>query len=422
MFGEAVKRPRILVCDRGAFLPFAQAFAADADTLYFSEFREVADLSKNAMVGRDVPGIERVDSLWKHIDDVDAIAFPDVGDGDMQQWLRGKGYAVWGSGDAEMLEIDRWEFKRLLQKMGLPVVDTRRLVGLDALEAVLRKEDDRYVKTSFFRGDFESYHHVTWELTEPWFNDLRHRMGPHGAEIETLVELPAPGVEIGFDGYVVDGKFPESAMYGLELKDSAYLGRACAVTDMPGCLQDANVALAEALRKLGARSCYSNEVRVTDDGTAYISDPCLRCGSPPFASMSLAITNWAEIVLGGAHGEVVEPDFAAEYACEIELASPWLESDWLPLKMPDEILPWVRLRRPVVIDGRYWCIPHPWLDIAGSAVGLGDTPALAIDRAIEVAEQIEGYQLKWNKNVKAELLDGWDKVQDACADTKAKAA
>jgi len=409
-----MSEPRILVCDRGAFVPFAQALAADADVKYFSEFRGVAAESKNAMVGRDVPGLTRVDSLWDYIDDVDVVVFPDVGDGDLQHWLREQGYKVWGSGRAEMLELDRWEFKRLLKKAGMPVVPTEHLIGLDALEVHLRAHEDVYVKTSFFRGDFETFHHLTWELTQAWFHDLKSRLGPHGDEIELLVEESIDASEIGYDGYCIDGVFPALAAWGPEVKDSAYVGKAESAEDLPVCLQEANAVLSDVLRKLGIRGNYHNEVRVTDDGVAYFTDPTTRCGSPPIACMSLWISNWVDIVVAGADGECVDPIFTAPYAAEIELSSPWLEEHWLALEIPKEIESWVRLRRPLVIDGQWWCVPHEWLDIAGSAVGLGATPGAAIDAAVAVAEEVKGFQVTWNHDVKAQLLEAWVSAGEAC--------
>ncbi len=375
-------KPKILIYERGAWLPFAQALSKDATVLLFTEFREIANVSRNALVGRDVPGIQRVDSFWKHIDDVDVLAFPDIGDGDMQTWLRKRGYHVWGCGDADMIENDRGEFKRLLAENGMAVGPYVHLVGLDALEAELEQHDDRYVKTSFWRGDLETYHHITWEMTRPWFDDLTSRLGPQGESMEFLVEEPIKAVELGYDGFCIDGKFPQHAAYGLEIKDSAYLGRSCLYEDLPVCLQEANEGIAEALKVLGMRGNYSSEVRICDDGTFYLTDPTTRCPSPPIGAMSKWITNWAQIVVQGAHGFCYEPKYAAEYACEIEMQTQALTHHFVALDIPEGVVDSVRLRRACVVDDRYWCIPHPWLEIAGSAVGLGSTAEEAIDAAV----------------------------------------
>lgn len=410
-----MSQPRFLVYDRGAFLTFAQALATDAEVLYFSEWREVAAYSKNAMVGRDVPGITRVDSFWNYLKDVDVIVFPDVGDGDLQHYLRGEGYKVWGCGKAEILELDRWNFKRLLKSLQQPVVPTRHVIGLDALEKILNEEQDLYIKTSFFRGDFETFHHVNWRMTEAWFQDLTSRIGPHADEIEVLIEQPVKACEIGYDGWCIDGQWPTKAAWGLEQKDSAYLITHAAAAEMPGCIQSCNAALSDTLKTLGMRGCYSNEIRVAEDGTAYLTDPTCRAGAPPSACMSLWITNWVDVVQAGADGQCLPMEVAAPYACEIEFTSQWLEQrHWLALDFPPEVAPWVRLRRPLLKGEQWWCVPHEWLDIGGAAIGLGPTPAAAIQAAVDVADQIDGYQIRYNRHVQDELLESWQTAQETC--------
>ena len=407
-----MNRPRILIFDRGSFLTFAESLAGAAEVLYFSEFRELASYSKNAMVGRDVPGITRVDSFWNHIDSVDAIAFPDIFDGDLQEWLRGKGYPVWGCGRSEMLELDRGEFRRLLKKLGLAVIPYRLVVGLDDLEAILREENDLYLSTSFFRGDFETTHWDTWETMSGWFAGLRKSLGPYADDIEVIVAKPVKAREIGYDGYSVGSQFPILGAWGVELKDKGYIGAQCPVSEMPECIQVANDALGPVLGKLGMQGNYSNEIRVAEDGTFYINDPACRVGSPPGECMSLWITNWAEIVLEGAHGRLIEPEFDAPYAAEIELRSDWLQTDWLGLTIPAEVEPYVRLRRACVKDGRWWCVPSSWLDILGAAVGFGDTPEAALQTAAENAAQVQGIDVECDHHAEQQLLELWLEAQD----------
>lgn len=407
-----MKEPTALIYDRGGFFPFAQALTTGMRVLYFSEWREVAPSVKSAYIGRDVPGIERVDSFYDHLPDADVIVFPDIGDGDFQHWLREKGYPVWGTDRAEMLELDRHAFKGLMEKIGEPVINAEHIIGVDDLEAYLREHEDVYVKSSFFRGDLETFHHVTWDLSEPWFDDLVSRLGPHGLEAEFLVEDPVAGCEVGYDAYCIDGEFPLRAAWGVELKDAAYIGTWAEATKLPLVLQHLNDVMSGPLKTLGCRGNYSNEVRIAEDGTAYLNDPTCRCPSPPISLLSVWIQNWPDIVMGGAHGECVAPEFSAQYGVEIELRSDWLTEHWLALDIPAETMPWVRVRRPAVVDGRYWCVPHDWLDICGSAIGLGPTPEAAIDAALDVADQIKGYQVEYNHHCKDELLDAWQQAQE----------
>jgi hypothetical protein len=415
-------RPIILVYDRGAFVPFAQALAeSGADVLYHGEWRELAPISRNALIGRDVPGIQRVDSFWSFIDEADAIVFPWTGDGDMQHWLRQKGYPVWGSGKAEMLEQDRGQFLDLLEKLGMPTPDTRRVIGLDDLEAILRNEEDLYLKTSFYRGDAETYHHETWEGTVSRFNTWKVNVGPHGREMEWLVQKPIKAKEIGYDGYSVNGFFPQRAAWGVEGKDSFYIGRTQLATEMPPCIQEANEALSDALKSLGMAGNYHNEIRITGEGQAYLTDPTCRCGSPPICTMSRWITNWTDIVMAGVKGEIVEPEFASEYAAEVALCSPWGDEHWMSVEIPEEVSPWVRLYRPVYYEGRPWCVPSDWIK-TGSAIGLGPTPEAARDRAIEVAEQVKGDQLSFDKDVKGQMIQMWEGALVAYGQPEMKAA
>lgn len=163
-----------LVWDRGEFfLPFAQALGRDGfkTVLYSTEWRTFAPKSKDVKPGVGMEGVERVDSFWSNIDIADTIVFPGGGDGDLQQYLRDRGYAVWGGGMAELLEVDRHKFKETLENAGSPVPEYTPITGMDNLREFLEDSanDDSYLKTSFFRGDFETFHHVNWRLTQPWF-------------------------------------------------------------------------------------------------------------------------------------------------------------------------------------------------------------------------------------------------------------
>lgn len=398
-----------LVWDRGSFLPFAQALGGKGgfgQVLYFSEWRGFAPYSKDALIGRDMENVRRVDSFWDHLDDADVVVFPDVGDGDMQMYLRQIGKSVWGTGRAEMLELDRVNFKRYMEEIGLPVIPWNHVVGMDALENYMRdpSNDDSYIKSSFFRGDLETFHHEEWDLSKPWFLDTQMRLGPHAMELDTMTEKSVPAIEPGYDGYNVDGVFPQNAIWGWEKKDSLYVGKAGMAADMPLIIRQTNAAIGPALGKLGCRGNYHSEVRLADDGTVYLNDPCCRCGSPPHEIMSIQIANWAEIVWAGAHGEVVEPEFTSQYGAQILLRSEYADEHFVSINIPEDLMGRVRLRRPTKYEDGYWHVPGSHLDLIGSALGLGDTPDAALKEAEEVAGELKAYQLDYNKNARDDML------------------
>ena len=57
-------------------------------------------------IGEGLPGVTKITNFFDGIGDVDLFCFFDVGDGNLQNYLRSKGKRVFGSGKAEELEYD----------------------------------------------------------------------------------------------------------------------------------------------------------------------------------------------------------------------------------------------------------------------------------------------------------------------------
>lgn len=376
--------------------------------MYYSPYENFLPDSRDALTGRDVGNLERTDSFAKNIDRADVIVFTDVGMGDFAAWLREHGYRVWGGGNAEMLELDRFHFLQALTQTGAPVPETQRLIGLDALDDHLQDptNKDRWLKRSYFRNDFETFHHIDYEMSQSFLAHQREKHGPYADEVEVLSQASCPGREIGYDGpFCIDGKFARRAVWGYEKKDKGYIGTATTLAQIPKSLREGTEILAPILEAMGCRGNFHFEVRECEDGTAYITDPCVRPGSPPIECMSDLITNWPEIVWAGADGQIVEPEFAAKYAAAIVMTSPWLKMGrWLALRTPPTGF---KMRRGFTKNGILYAIPadveDEW-DIIGHAVGLGDTPEQAINAAKEVADEVQGIQVGYDESVKDDLL------------------
>lgn len=391
---------KFLLFDRGAYLFFAQALASAGDQVwYYNASQDFMAKSSDAIVGRGYPGVDRVDSFWAYLDDADTIVFPDVGDGDLQHYLRQKGHHVWGSGKSEMLELDRWQFLKLLEDMSEAVPETERVLGIPELRKALRsREEDCWLKTSFFRGDFETQHCERYDILKPWIDDLALRLGPRADDIEILIQESLEGVEPGYDGYCINGQFPKAACWGWEAKDSSYVGKTSDFNEMPQALRETAEIMSMPLRTLGMQGSFHSEVRVAKNGQAYLTDPTCRLGSPPGEVMSMLITNWPDIVTAGARGKVVEPEFAAKYGCQIMLKSTyWVLEHFLPVGIPKELEPYLQLRRGTILDGKLWAVPSEDLELIGSALGIGDTVDEACEMALEVAGAIEALELSFDK-------------------------
>jgi len=359
-------------------------------------------------IGCGLPGVTRTYSWLSVLKEVDLVVCPDVYSFDVVEHCRELGKPVWGAGRAEMLELERWKTKLLLRELDMPVVPAILIEGVDDLREYLEDpaNTDRYIKTSITRGDFETFHHVNWHLTEDWLKDLSHRLGPRDQHIEFVVEEPIRGIEIGYDGFNILGQFPHTASYGYEIKDAGYIGRVARQDELPEALRSTNSAIAGDLGRLGCRGFYSSEVRIGEDRTAYLIDPTMRCGSPPSESYIELFTNWPEVIWAGAHGELVDLEPVAKFSAQIVLKSDWLVREkFLPVTFPAELAPWIKLHDACNIDGQWYVVPVPTFlpgtiyPEFGAVVGLGDTVEEAIEAAKGRVEQIECLELRWSEDV-----------------------
>lgn len=386
-----------LVYDSFLF-PYIAAKLADGfdRVLYYVPMEDAFRASKKMLWGSGLPGVERVHDFFSHLDESDVVVFPDIGAGDLQAWLRSKGHAVWGSAQAEALELDRTRMKRLMHANGMAIHPTWLITGMDDLRTHLEDadNDDQYVKVSEWRGDFETHHHINWWLSEPWFKRVDHSLGPMRERIELVVESSIDGVEVGYDGFTIDGQFPQTAMIGYEQKDTGYIGRVCTPTTIPRVIQEVNDDLGPALTQLECRSFFSTELRVTERGEGFLIDPTLRAPSPPVEAMLELFTNWSDVIAAGANGQVVEPEPAAAYCAAVILRSSRAEDDFLALRFPPWARPFIKLHGHAIVDGVDYVVCLG-MDVIGAAVGVGDTMDAACEQAMEAAKSIEAEEIEF---------------------------
>lgn len=400
--------PAALVCDNGLFPYFATMLAEAYDPVYYYvPYNEAFPVFHKAEWGRGLQGVTRSHDFFGLLDKVDVVAFPDVGAGDLQMWLRERGHNVWGCGSAEVLELDREYLKRLMTARGMNQPPTWRITGTTALREHLEqaRNKDQFVKISEFRGEGETFKHKDWWLTEPKWKALDHRLGALRERLRFVVEGEIPdAVEVGLDDYTVDGVFPSTTMYGYERKDTNYRGRVVPRVEVPEVLLETSEHLRQALGMLGCRSMFSTEVRVTEDGAGYLIDPSTRCPSPPSEAELEAYENWPEIVAAGAQGKLVDPVPRCTHVAEIVLRAEGAEEDTVALRFPKEFRRFVKLHGHVVVDGVDYVV-HLGMGTIGAVVGIGDSDKEATEMALEVAKSVEADGLEYDEH-------GFDELDD----------
>ena len=385
-----------LIVDYGQFVELAVTLSKDfGRTLYFAPWvGGGCPTSRILRIGQGIEGVERVDEIWPYLDDVDLVVFPDVYEPGLQEFLVSRGKRVWGCRSGAELELDRVRSKEISKTLGIDIAPYKVITGFDALRAHLKKNDDQFVKISVTRGDMETFHSPNYEASEQRLDELEHNLGAKKKVMEFIVEQGiAPAVEVGYDGYTVDGRFPKGALIGVETKCQAYFGRTMRYGELPEKVRSVNEKLSPALKRYGMRGFLSTEIRCKDD-KAYLIDPCMRCGSPPSELYGMLIENLGEILWEGADGIMVEPEYRAKYGAMVLLNSGWAMDNWQHVSFPESIRENVKLHNMTVIDGEYYVIPH--LDgrsQIGAVVATGDSADEAIEECKRLAELVEGHEI-----------------------------
>lgn len=275
-----LKEKTVCMIDNGLFLEVLIKIAPDfKKCYYFSTWINAFPRSNGALIGKGLEdeGIERIDYLFDYIDDIDLFILPDIYSGDLALHLQSLGKRVWSSMKGEELELLRMEAKNHFKSLGLAVQPVKEVLGLDGLRKYLKNNDNKFVKISTFRGDFETFQHINFRLTEPILDDLEHRLGARQFTTKFIVEDAIDGddiVETGYDGYTVDGKFPSKAIQGYEIKDLGYCGMVKNYEDMSPLVTDFNDKISDTLKEYRYRNFFSTEIRVGKDKIPFMIDAC----------------------------------------------------------------------------------------------------------------------------------------------------
>lgn len=386
------------VIDNGLFTELAVTLAKSFKHVYYlSSWVSSFPVAAAEEIGRGLPNVTRISHIWPILDEIDLFVFPDIYHGPLQVYLRSLGKRVWGSGLAESLEYKRAESKQWMADVGLPVGEHRVLAGMSDLRRHLQLHSNVYVKSST-RGDMETFHSANFPLIEPRLDELCHKLGARSFDYPFVVEEPIEAkVELGYDGYTIDGKWPTTALFGVEVKDSGYVGQAIPYSRLPRSLAYVNDKLSGLFEELNYRGFWSSEVRVSDDNIPFLIDPCCRMASPPGELYLYLIENLAEIIWEGAEGNLIDPEFSHPFGAQLVLKSDWAQYGWQPVEFPQELRDHVKIHYLTAKRGMHYFVPQqiPIPEI-GAVVAGGDTAEEAIERCIEIAEQVKGYDIKFD--------------------------
>ncbi len=219
-------------------------------------------------------------------------------------------------------------------------------------------------------------------------------------------------VEEGIDAYCVDGKFPNYAFAGTEVKEKSFAGKFSKYTDLSEGIREVNKQMEPALKGFGYRGFISSEVRTTKDGKHYAIDPCCRLASPPSEIYQELYKNLGEIIWEGANGKLIDPIPTGKYAVEVLINSDWYnEGNHQAIHFPPEIRQFVKLRNCVKIDDQYYVLTtnHP-LGI-GALIATGNSFEECKAKAEKLAPLITGHTVSIDLNTIDEAIEEFNKSQ-----------
>lgn len=378
------------VVDHGLFPHIAICCAEKFDHVFYTgPSIEVMERLKDAAIGDGFDNITRVRSWLDVKGQCDLYVFPDIGFAAEQRELVSQGFPVWGHHGADALEIRKGLFLDTLESLGMDVPPHVRIVGLDNLKDHLRDAEDKYVKISKYRGDWETFHFRNWAVDESALDYHSHRLGPLKNKLTFYVfdKIDTP-IEDGIDTFCIDGNWPKRVLHAMERKDKSLIGGIQDMSEIHEDIRSVNELFGPVLGRYGYRGAFSTEVR-----PPYFIDPTCRFGSPPSQLQTSLITNLPEIIWAGANGEIVEIESDDPMGAQVLITSDRDKEESLVFQMPNELRPFVKSSFSCEVDGDLVVLPNPLENWAGWLVATGGTISEVIDTL---------------KHLKGLLPDGFD--------------
>lgn len=408
------------VFDYGTFLSLAEKLAETMYCVYYhspceAEYQDIRD----CMTGTGLEKVKRCDDPLdpEIFDTIDLFIFPDIGFGGLQKHLRDLGKAVWGSMGADELELYRDHFIDILKQVGLPTIKSEKIVGVTNLIKHLKTVKNKWIKINRYRENMETWHHLDFDHSQRKLDSMSVIFG--GAKeqpVFIIQDCIDSDMECGYDGWCVDGKFPNKSFQGYEKKNELYLGSLLENKELPDEINEVNEKMSSILKRYGYRNWWATEIRVAN-GKPYFIDPTSRMPGQTGEHQIETCLNLADVIWEGSHGKLIEPEFGWKFAAEATLhyeastEDTSISCEWKTLKIPEDVRRWVKLYHYCMIDNMYHFLPSK-KDEVGVVIGVGDTIEESIEHLKENLDQLKELPVHANTAGFADLLESIEKAKE----------
>ena len=406
------KLKALVIDNSGNNIETAVRFMRDCTSVKFATY---AGSEMGGLIGRNLDGIERVDDPIAHIDDADFIFCPDVGSGEMVEFLKKHDYPVAGAGSVERLETDRKYARQYQAKSGLPLQHTVFVKGVTELRKFCQGNKNYFIKVdNEWRDVSESFLHTDYKNSEPRIDYISFKTGPYKEDVLFVCEDVLSGVEPGTDGITFDGELVFPTMAGYEVGKKSYLARVYkAPDDFPDAFWQIHDGLSDEFKKRKTRFFYSAEFIIKPNGKPYLLDPTMRMASPGGVSLQTElIDNFTDVCYDLATGKIPKPVFKYKYGIAVPLETPESLKTFVNVAFPDELRQWVKFFHVCKKGQDYYSIPTTPPDpVVCCVVALGNTVEQTIKLVKERIDQVKGNGIKGDES-------GLSKVEELIAEGK----
>lgn len=327
---------KFLWLDQGFFPHLASSLSNNGkhEVVYFSSWETAFSVYESYSPGVNWENIRKEKDFFKWVEWADCILNFDIPDNDTIAYLRRKypNKSIFGAGNGNRLELDRWLLKKLIQSFGLPLQKSYHIKGINNLEKFIKEKPDKYIKTNIFRTDCETFYAKNYKFVENKLKLLEVKFEPNEDEVEFVAEEPIDTkVEIGFDGFFNGNDFLEDCFYGYEVDKALYVGRRSKTRDLPKPLKDSLAKFKPKLQEMDYRGCLSTEEKIKSEKEHYFLDICSRLATPLGYGYAEWIKNLPEVIYKVGKKEMVKLDCPYKYVFAMPLETE--ESDEYPVYM-----------------------------------------------------------------------------------------
>jgi len=375
-----------LVVDTNLGLEYARRFGVDGYTTYYS----VVHASPYPRLADEICGygFNEIIKIYDWGEGLDAgagtVVFIDSGFGAIADYLRSKGYYVFGSDSTtELLELDRIYVRNVLKKLGINVPPADIIKGVDkVIEYMDILREKRFIKISKFRGDFE-----TMGTDNAKDLEVRLRKGGYqiiGKDVWFVLEKPMNegAVEVGVDAFFNGSEFMDIVFETIEVSGAGNLTKAQEYTE--SIWYEVLEKISPFLAKHGYHGLFCME-GFFDGNTIYVTDVTPRHPFPCGYAYPKWVGNLSELYIAMASGDELKPIVPTTYSAQIGVYTD-NPNDWGAIHYDDYDFKWITYRRVIHADGEIWFVPGDYL--VATAVSAADKWRTAITEAINRAKNV----------------------------------